>query len=211
MQADDNSSKSVEALLSLSPMENVGISVFGFWGPEGARGQSDADRVQVGGIFDVQVTDQLELVLEGYYGNQANVDPMDRPGVNARWNGVAGYFIYDFTDQWGLRVRGEVFEDAAGSFACGGHDRLDKNRIELEDGDETIGSLGNALVCTKEGFDADNLILGETTWTLQYTPVPNLITRLEFRYDKSNRDTFRDGVGVGNNQTTLAAEAIFLF
>ena len=209
LQADNNSSKSVEALLSLSPMDNVGISVFGFWGPEGTRGESDADRVQVGGIFDVQVTDQLELVLEGYYGNQANPDG---PGTaNARWNGVAGYFIYDFTEQWGLRVRGEVFEDAAGNFACGGHDGLNKDRMDLEDDDKTIGSLGNALVCTKEGVDADDLILGETTWTLQYTPVPNLITRLEFRYDKSNRDTFRDGIGVGNNQTTLAAEAIFLF
>lgn len=212
LQADNNSSKSVEALLSLSPMDNVGISVFGFWGPEGTRGQSDADRVQVGGIFDVQVTDQLELVLEGYYGNQANPDG---PGTaNARWNGVAGYFIYDFTEQWGLRVRTEVFEDAGGSFSCGG----------------TPGVAGNALVCARPiiedaivskggeeipfiryGDAMASQTLWETTWTLQYKPVPNLITRAEFRYDKSNRDTFRDGIGVGNNQTTLAAEAIFLF
>ena len=194
LQADNNSSKSVEALLSLSPMDNVGISVFGFWGPEGTRGQSDADRVQVGGIFDVQVTDQLELVLEGYYGNQANAsrtpDSTIPPGVNARWNGMAGYLIYDFTDQWGLRVRGEVFEDAAGYFSCG-------------------GGGGNAMACPEEA--AADQTLWETTWTLQYKPVPNLITRAEFRYDKSDRLTFQDGAGVGNNQTTLAAEAIFLF
>jgi len=191
LQADNNSSKSIEALLSLSPMDNVGISVFGFWGPEGARGQSDADRVQVGGIFDVQVTDQLELVFEGYYGNQANPDG---PGTaNARWNGVAGYFIYDFTEQWGLHVRGEVFEDAAAFFSCGG----------------SQGSAGNALVCSD--VDITNQTLWETTWTVQYKPVPNLITRAEFRYDKSDRPTFQDGAGVGNNQTTLAAEAIFLF
>ena len=199
LQADTNSSKSIEALLSLSPMDNVGISVFGFWGPEGIRGEKDADRVQVGGILDVQVTDQLELVLEGYYGNQANarmtVDREDRedsgflPGVNARWNGVAGYFIYDFTDQWGLHVRGEVFEDAAGFFSCG-------------------GGGGNAMACPEGDNDQT---LWETTWTLQYKPVPNLITRAEFRYDKSDRLTFQDGAGVGNNQTTLAAEAIFLF
>ena len=191
LQADNNSSKSIEALLSLAPMDNVGISVFGFWGPEGTRGQKDADRVQVGGIFDVQVTDQLELVLEGYYGNQANPDG---PGTaNARWNGVAGYFIYDFTDQWGLHVRGEVFEDAAGFLSCGG----------------TPGVAGNAMVCP-EGA-ANDQTLWETTWTLQYKPVPNLITRAEFRYDKSDRRTFQDGAGVGNNQSTLAAEAIFLF
>lgn len=191
LQADNNSSKSIEALLSLAPMDNVGISVFGFWGPEGARGQKDAERVQVGGIFDVQVTDQLELVLEGYYGNQANAGG---PGTaNARWNGVAGYFIYDFTDQWGLHVRTEVFEDAAAFFSCGG----------------TPGGAGNALVCPA-GAIADQT-LWETTWTVQYKPVPNLITRAEFRYDKSDRLTFQDGAGMGNNQTTLAAEAIFLF
>lgn len=191
LQADNNSSKSIEALLSLAPMDNVGISVFGFWGPEGARGQKDAERVQVGGIFDVQVTDQLELVLEGYYGNQANAGG---PGTaNARWNGVAGYFIYDFTDQWGLHVRTEVFEDAAAFFSCGG----------------APGVAGNALVCP-DGAIADQT-LWETTWTVQYKPVPNLITRAEFRYDKSDRLTFQDGAGMGNNQTTLAAEAIFLF
>ena len=203
LQADNNSSKSIEALLSLAPMDNVGISVFGFWGPEGVRGEKDAERVQVGGILDVQVTDQLELVFEGYYGNQANlrrtVGRGDReesgiqPGANARWNGVAGYFIYDFTDQWGLHVRTEVFEDAAGAFSCGG----------------TQDVAGNALVCPDGAMAAQTL--WETTWTVQYKPVPNLITRAEFRYDKSDRRTFRDGAGVGNNQTTLAAEAIFLF
>ncbi len=197
LQADNNSSKSIEALLSLAPMDNVGISVFGFWGPEGVRGEKDADRVQVGGILDVQVTDQLELVLEGYYGNQANAsrtpDSTIPLGVNARWNGVAGYFIYDFTDQWGLHVRTEVFEDAAGAFSCGG----------------TPGDAGNALVCPDGAMAAQTL--WETTWTVQYKPVPNLITRAEFRYDKSDRLTFQDGAGVGNNQTTLAAEAIFLF
>ncbi len=187
-QSDENSSKSVEALLSLTPMDTVGVSIFGFWGPEGARGQKDTDRVQVGGILDVQATEQIELVLEGYYGNQA------RPGQdNARWNGVAGYIMYSFNDQWGLHVRGEVFEDAAGFFSCGG----------------SVGEAGNALVCP-DGAMADQT-LWETTWTLQYKPAPNFITRAELRYDKSDRDTFEDGSGLGNSQTTLGAEAIFLF
>ena len=202
LQADENNSKSVEALLSLAPMDNVGLSVFGFWGPEGGgRGVSgDTGRVQVGGIIDVQATEQLELVLEGYYGNQAsrtNDDGTLRTNddgslSNARWNGVAGYVIYDFDDQWGLHVRGEVFEDAAGGFSCAGEE----------------GTLGNALVCSG---GAAPQTLWETTWTLQYKPVPNLITRAEFRYDKSDRPTFQDGGSAGNNQSTLAAEAIFLF
>ena len=205
LQADDNNSKSIEALLSLTPMDNVGVSIFGFWGPEGnTRGQDTADRMQVGGILDVQATDQMELVLEGYYGNQ------EVPGGNnARWNGVAGYVIYDFNDQWGLHVRGEVFEDAAGAFSCFGSDS------SRDDGGD-YGSLGNAHLCpdwvkAAQGAGTFNQTLWETTWTLQYKPVPNLITRAEFRYDQSDRDTFRDGTGVSDSQTTLAGEMIFLF
>ena len=188
LQRDENNGKSFEALLSLAPLDNVGVSIFGFWGPEdNSFGEASADRMQVGGILDVQATDQLELVLEGYYGNQAV------PGAaNARWNGLAGYAIYEFNDQWGLHVRGEVFEDAAGYFSCFG--------------DVTIG---NAHVCPAGA--ANDQTLWETTWTLQYKPVPNLITRAEFRYDKSDRATFQDGDGVSNSQSTLAGEMIFLF
>ncbi len=205
LQQDDNNSKSVEALLSLTPMDNVGVSVFGFWGPEGnGRGQETEDRMQVGGILDVQATDQLELVLEGYYGNQ------ERPGMaNARWNGVAGYAIYDFNDQWGLHARAEVFEDAAGLFSCFGSDQ------STDDGGD-YGALGNAHLCpgwVSGAQDAGtfNQTLWEMTWTLQYKPVPNLITRAEFRYDRSDRNTFSDGDGVTDSQSTLAGEMIFLF
>ena len=208
LQADDNNSKSIEALLSLAPMDNLGVSIFGFWGPEGnTRGKATADRMQVGGILDVQATDQLELVLEGYYGNQAI------PGsANARWNGLAGYAIYDFNDQWGLHVRAEVFEDAAGAFSCFGSD------VSPDDPDNpgNYGELGNAHLCPGWVSDAKeagtfNQTLWETTWTLQYKPTPNLITRAEFRYDKSDRETFSDGDGVSDSQSTLAGEMIFLF
>lgn len=191
-QVDNNNGKSIEALLSLAPMDNVGLSIFGFWGPEGTRGQDNSDRMQVGGILDVQATDQLELVLEGYYGNWAN---SDGPGsINARWNGVAGYAIYDFNDQWGLHVRAEVFEDASGNLSCFGE----------------AGMYGNAHVCP-DWPSEEGQTLWETTWTLQYKPVPNLITRAEFRYDKSDRNTFDDGDGVSDSQSTLAGEMIFLF
>ena len=70
-------------------------------------------------------------------------------------------------------------------------------------------SIGNAHVCPA-GAAADQT-LWETTWTLQYKPVPNLITRMEFRYDKSDRNTFSDGDGVSDSQSTLAGEMIFLF
>ena len=212
LQADNNNSKSIEALLSLAPMDNLGVSIFGFWGPEGGRGQEGADRMQVGGILDVQATDQLELVLEGYYGNQAGLTDDNGRSYNARWNGVAGYAIYDFNDQWGLHVRAEVFEDPTGYFSCFGPDHgMDVDTDGDGEGDGAYGSLGNAHLCPFETIDMNDQTLWETTWTLQYKPTPNLITRAEFRYDKSDRNTFRDGDGVRDSQSTLAGEMIFLF
>ncbi len=205
-QVDNNNSKSIEALLSLAPMDNVGVSIFGFWGPEGTRGQDSSDRMQVGGILDVQATDQLELVFEGYYGNWANNS--DGPElINARWNGVAGYAIYDFNDQWGLHVRAEVFEDASGNLSCFGTD------VSPDDPDNpgNYGELGNAHLCPDLSIRGEGQTLWETTWTLQYKPVPNLITRAEFRYDKSDRNTFDGGDGPTDSQSTLAGEMIFLF
>ena len=192
-QVDLNSSKSIEALLSITPMDNVAVSLFGFWGPEGARNVKNSERLLFGGILDVQVTDKAEVVVEAYYANHSNNPGALSPGLNSRWNGVAGYFIYDFTDQWGARFRAEIFEDAGGTQSCGG----------------AVGTFGNALVCFTAPVPQT---LWEMTYTLQFKPVPNLITRVEFRYDKSDKNTFEDGFGkAGNNQSTLAVEGIFLF
>ncbi len=189
-QADLNRSKSVEALLGLTPTDWLGVSIFGFWGPEGALGAKKSDRVLVGAIIDIQATKSTEFVVEAYYANQANATP----GANARWNGVAGYVIHDFTDQWGFRIRGEVFEDAAGFLGCGG----------------AVGTAGNANTCFG-GVAPASQTLWEGTFTLQYKPVPSLLTRLEFRYDKSNRNTFQFGNRSANHQETLAAEVAYLF
>lgn len=53
--------------------------------------------------------------------------------------------------------------------------------------------------------------LWETTWTLQYRPVQDFIVRLAYQYNQSNKDSFWDGSVYGNNQSTLAVEALYLF
>jgi hypothetical protein len=189
-QVDANRSKSVETLLGLNLLDWLSVSIFGFWGPEGALGAKNADRVQIGGIITAQATEHTSFVVEGYYGNQANATP----GRNARWNGIAGYVIHDFDDQWGVRLRGEIFEDAQGFFGCTG----------------AAGTLGNANTCFG-GVVPASQTLWEGTATLQYKVTPSLITRLEFRYDKSNQNTFQFGQRAANNQETLATEVIFLF
>ncbi|MDE3119950.1 MAG: outer membrane beta-barrel protein, partial [Nitrospirota bacterium] len=118
---------------------------------------------------------------------------------NARWDGFAGYLIHDFTDQWSFRFRGEIFEDAGGARTCSG----------------TFDSAGGVNTC----FGATNTTpatpIAQTLWevtpTLQYKPVPSLITRIEIRHDQSNKNVFQYG-GIGtNHQETLSIEAIYLF
>ncbi len=173
--SDANRSKSVEALLGLTPLDWLSVSLFGFWGPEGAVGTKNRDLVQAGGIITAQILKQTSLVLEGYYAEQEDGVVVGGSRKDAQWHGIAGYVIHDFDKQWGVRLRGEWFKDADGF---------------LTGTDQTL----------REG-----------TVTLQYKPVPSLITRLEFRYDKASKNTFQFGSRAANHQETLATEVILLF
>jgi hypothetical protein len=144
------------------------------------------------------LTDQASAVVESYYANQANSSTISSAG-NARWNGVAGYLIYDLTKQWGLRLRGEIFEDAGGLVSCGGTTAY-QPRANVCFG-ATSGAAAPAIAQT----------LWEFTFTLQYKPVPSLWTRLEYRYDKSNQNVFQVGGRATSDQPTLSFEVIYLF
>ncbi|RMH34101.1 MAG: hypothetical protein D6690_11310, partial [Nitrospirae bacterium] len=216
---DTNRGKSLEAAIYLTPHDLVSLTGFFFWGPEPSpknANVSSLNLIQGGGILTAQITPQTSFVIEGYYANQEGANAIVS-GKNARWNGIAGYLIHDFTDQWGIRIRGEIFEDAGGSRTCGGTAGLtatgtsktnvcfgatapDTTKVN---GNEvpTVGSTGLPRAQT----------LWETTFTLQYAPIPSLITRLEFRYDKSNKNTFQFGTRAANHQETLSGEVIFLF
>ncbi|MEX0829377.1 MAG: outer membrane beta-barrel protein [Nitrospirales bacterium] len=189
--SDDNNTKGVESALFLTPTDWLGLTAYGYYsGNEGARGQQ-AGRLLGGGIIDIQATESTAIILEGYYANQENAFPN---GGNARWNGFAGYIVHDFTKEWGLRFRGEIFEDASGFVSCFGTGLAGRKPATCAPGQGTAGQT-----------------LWETTYTLQYKPVPSLITRLEFRYDKSDEKTFLKGTKPVDNQQTLAVEVIYLF
>jgi hypothetical protein len=211
---DNNRGKTVEWLLALTPHARFGVSWYGSYGPEqanrqfgdtasgGAPGNPSATRFVNGLILTAKVTDQTTLVLEPYYVNEAsNPAVAANPALkaNARWDGIAAYAIHDFTDQWSFRLRGEIFEDASGSRTCGG----------------TFNNAGGTNTC----FGATNTgaatpvaqTLWEVTPTLQFKPVPSLITRLEFRYDKSDKNVFQYGTVPTNHQETVSVEVIYLF
>lgn len=53
--------------------------------------------------------------------------------------------------------------------------------------------------------------LWESTSTIAFKPARSLITRFEFRYDKSDRNVFLYGSHVANRQETASFQVIYLF
>ncbi len=55
----------------------------------------------------------------------------------------------------------------------------------------------------------------QTLWgdylTLQYKPAPSLMTRVEFRYDHSNKDVFLDNDTAKTSQQTMSFSVVYLF
>ncbi|MDO8356491.1 MAG: outer membrane beta-barrel protein [Nitrospirota bacterium] len=207
---DNNKSKSFEWLLALTPHERVGVSFYGSYGAEQSNSQGaapavtgadpTAKRTVVGSIMTLKATDKDTIILEPYYGNEGNASTVKAAG-NARWNGLGAYLIHDFNDQWSARIRGEIFEDAGGARTCTGG-------VNFAGGANTcVGSpYGGAA-----GVGGVPQTLWENTFTLQYKPFPSLITRTEFRYDKSDKNVFLYGSQAVNHQETLSFQVVYLF
>ena len=148
-------------------------------------------------MLTVQATDKAAFILEAYYANQENSSTLS-PAKNARWDGVAGYLVYDFTERWGFRIRGEIFEDAGGFVACNGTESIAKANV----------CFGSSPTSTPPDIAQT---LWETTYTLQFRPFYNLMTRLEYRQDHSNKGVFQRGNAPTNQQDTLALEVLYMF
>jgi hypothetical protein len=216
---DNNKGKTIEYLVALTPHEKFGVSWYGSYGPEqanrqfgdvtsgGAPGNPSAKRFANGLIFTLKPTAQDTVVLEPYYVNEASNPVAGGPNrlkTNARWNGLAAYLIHDFDEQWSARVRGEIFEDAGGSRTCSG-------TFNNAGGTNTCAGTTNTVTGAVLTGVASSQTLWENTYTLQFKPVPSLITRVEFRYDKSDKNVFLYGSRPANNQETLSFEVIYLF
>jgi len=189
----------IESALTLVPSDKVKLTLYGLVGPGvGAVDVRWGGILLGGGFISVQATEQTSMVVESYYANQINSSTISS-GKNARWNGVATYLIHDFSKEWGVRLRGEIFEDAGGAVACQG----------------TTDYQPRANVCFGATSSASASAIAQTLWeitsTLQYKPISSLTTRLEYRYDKSNQNVFQAGGRATSYQPTLSFEVIYLF
>jgi len=188
----------VESAVTFTPHDSIRVALYGLYGfVDGAAGTPGGIRILGGGYIHMEPVPQVELALEAYYANQSNSSPLS-PDRNARWNGVAGYATYEFTPDWSVRMRAELFEDAGGFVSCSGVAAPPKSNV-------CFGATSN----TSAPPVAQTI--WETTATLQFQPLPFLMTRLEFRYDKSNKHVFQVGDRSANHQETLALEVIALF
>ena len=189
----------IESAVGLSLSQKVTLTLYGLVGPGLNEVPVGWGSLLLGGGFlSIQATEQASIVLESYYANQINSSTIS-PAKNARWDGIAGYVIYDFTKQVGIRIRGELFEDPGGFTTCGG----------------TTASQPRANVCFGATSTTPASPVSQTLWevtaTLQFKPFSSLTTRLEYRYDKSNQNVFQVGGRATSYQPTLSFEAIYAF
>ncbi len=232
---DNNRGKTFEWKADFTPHEVFGIAFYGSYGSEQSNGNAafgnaatgacvngtlgcdpTAKRTVVGSIITIKPTPKDTLILEPYYGNEANASATS-PSQNARWNALLAYYTHDFNDQqqphaFSLRVRGEIFEDAGGVRTCVGGNNFNGG-ANVCAGPAAAGGFVPAppLFNAATGIGQRQTLWGGT-FTLQYKPAPSLITRAEFRYDKSDQNVFLRGAGEAiNNQQTLSFQVVYLF
>jgi hypothetical protein len=235
---DNNRGKTVTWNLALTPTEMFGISFYGSYGAEQSNGNTafantafvggcstvppgnigcdpTGKRTVVGSLITIKPTSSDTLIIEPYYGNEGNASGVSKDH-NARWNALLAYYTHDFNDQtqphaFSLRVRGEIFEDAGGARTCAGGVNFNggTNTCAGSAGSPIFGSGPFGSLTGTPGTAAQTL--WETTWTLQYKPAPSLMTRVEYRYDKSNHNVFLQGDKAINNQSTLGFSVVYLF
>jgi hypothetical protein len=197
---DNNEPKDVEAMIKWVPNENFFIAENFIVGSQTA---DDHDRQRW--LFDTiagwtplpQDLPKLKLMANFDYGFEERLgSPLSGPaaaggttgeGGPAEWIGYALYVKYELTDKVTLAARWEQFYD-----------------------DQAVrtGALG-------AGNPVDELY--EMTYTVDYKVWDNLLTRLEYRYDRANETSDlldRNGPfdqGTEDDQSTVGLSAIYLF
>ena len=232
---DNNHSKTFEWKVDLTPHQMFGFAMYGSYGSEQSNGNAifgqagtgscvngtlgcdpTAKRTVVGGIITIKPATKSTIVLEPYYANEANASVYSA-SQNARWNGINAYLIQDFNDQTlphalSLRVRGEIFEDAGGARTCVGGNNVNGGTNVCAGPAAAGGFLsGSPTIFNAATGIGQVQTIWAGTFTLQYKPAPALMTRAEFRYDKSNHDVFLRGTEAVSSQQTLAFSVVYLF
>ena len=133
-----------------------------------------------------KVVPRLSLGFDGLYADE---DHAATNGSDAIWKGLAGYSKYNFSKQFSLAFRGEVFADIGGSRTG------------------TSQTLRGFTLTPEYVFSAK---LSRVHSELRHFD-GKFVVRGEFRQDFSDQNTFRKGTGFTDGQFTRAVNLIYLF
>lgn len=133
-------------------------------------------------IIAAQPTPTFALLANANVGHDEVItNPVTGDYDRVLWWGAAVASRYRLTDDWAVAARAEVVHDPQG-FTSGATDDRDR---------------------------PTNLLLGTGTATLEFSPVDLLILKLDSRYDRASRPSFRAGVsGATPHQLTFTLGAV---
>jgi len=109
--SDNNSQKTGEIGLSLTPSKQFTLTAQGYFGSEVLSSGTSAERNLVDLVATFNVNDANTFILNYDWGKQGEA------GINggdAKWSGVAGYFNHAFNETWRVSLRAEYFDDKDG-------------------------------------------------------------------------------------------------
>src|SRR6267378_1329930 len=161
---DANKGKTLELGASIVPIKPLTINVTGYFGQERATAPGAPPAVGVAQdqrqLLDVVVTWTINNNMSA--GGEILYVSQDRPtGGAAKYNGLAGYFAYNFSQQWRIAARAELFDD--------------KNGFHFTPGAPSTTS---------------DTKYNELTGTLAYLPNSSVELRGEVRFDQANKAVF---------------------
>jgi len=114
---DGNDGKSFTGGLTLTPLSTLTFYAAGTIGPE-QEDRGDSTRGLFTLLTTYKPTDKWTFILDYNVANEESILPPFRPSgrgtKNARWDGLAGYVIYRFTDSLSGTLRAEFFNDQDG-------------------------------------------------------------------------------------------------
>jgi Putative beta-barrel porin-2, OmpL-like. bbp2 len=182
--ADNNDSKSFLGGIGITPSDAWTMYFAATYGAE-QPDNGHSKRAVVTANSTVKVTDQLSLAVDMTYGNESDLLPhrSNSSGLRgADWYGIAGYSMYQITDDLSFNFRAEVFDDPDG----------------VRSG------------FTAPGF-APGVTVWELTPTISYQVTKGLLARAEYRHDEADKPFFDKGGRKQNGSDTVAAELIYAF
>jgi hypothetical protein len=106
--SDNNSQKTAELGLSLTPSKQFTLTAQGYFGSEVIGSGISAERDLLDLVATFNVNDANAFVVNYDWGKQ---DKAGFNGSDAKWYGLAGYFNHAFNETWRVSLRGEYFDD----------------------------------------------------------------------------------------------------